>query len=145
MPSLSGDTNETGYNCADATVTMGNNIPPDNSTVNIDDGCELTTTPSKEEEKEKLPPQSEEVKWDAIASYTSGELTAPVYYNRHDADQKPVCLSVMGFGVPHFPDVEKDKDVIQAVGSTQSIMFAKSALIPSTNRAKPHLQKEVLR
>ena len=96
MPSLSGDTGETGGNCADATVTMGNNIPPDNSTVNIDDGCELTTTPSKEEEKEKLPPQSEEVKWDAIASYTSGELTAPVYYNRHDADQKPVCLSVMG-------------------------------------------------
>ena len=79
MPSKSAETDETGDNCADTTVTTGNNQTPDNSTVNIDDGCELTTTPSKEEEKEKLPPQSEEVKWDAIASYTSGELTAPVY------------------------------------------------------------------
>ena len=145
MPSLSAETDEMGNNCADATVTTGNNVPHDNPTANIDVGSELTTAPSKAKEKEKLPPQSEAVKWDAIASYTAGELTAPVYYDRDDAVQKPVCLSVMGFGVPHFPDVEKDEDVIQAVARTQSMMFAKTALIPSTNRAKPHLQKEVLR
>ena len=35
MLSLSRDTDETGDNCADATVTMGNSIPPENSTGNI--------------------------------------------------------------------------------------------------------------
>ena len=90
-------------------------------------------------------PQSDKVSFEQLRLFSVETLTAGVYYNPDDVDQKPVVLAAMGYGVPDFPVIENDENVEKATSRSKSQMYNKSDVYPNTNRGKAHLQKEVMR
>ena len=102
---------------------------------------------SDEASTDPLPPPNEDsVDFSSLRNYLASDLTAKVYYNPHDDTQKPLALTIMGIGLPGFPkDVEKEEDVERATGRTKGAVFKKTDILPTANRSKKPLQKEVIR
>ena len=90
------------------------------------------------------PPQSEQVLFHQLHLYDRTQLMASLYYDVEYPKVKPITLTIMGYIVPSFPLVEKDEDVELAIARTKGGMFNKSDIIPNCNKAKSHLQKEVI-
>ena len=51
----------------------------------------------------------------------------------------------MALGVPKFPDVGKDEDVIKSIDRSKGSLYNKVDIVPNNNKAKPYLLKEVIR
>ncbi|KAL7547907.1 hypothetical protein ACHAWF_011177 [Thalassiosira exigua] len=66
-------------------------------------------------------------------------------YDPDDDGGSPIVLTVMGLGVPEFPDVEEHPDVKKAIQRNKGGIFVRSEIMPSCNKAKPYLRKEIIR
>ena len=80
-----------------------------------------------------------------LRSYNVADLSPGVFYDPDDVNQKPITLTIMGLGVPKFPDVEHDEDVIRSINCCKGSLYNKVDIVPNNNKAKPHLLKEVIR
>ena len=89
--------------------------------------------------------QSDMVSFVQLHLFPVATLTAAVYYNPDDEEQRPLTLATMGYGVPGFPDIENDETLEKATTRSKSQMYNKSDVYPNMNRGKSHLMKEVMR
>ena len=88
--------------------------------------------------------QSDMVSFVQLHLFPVATLTAAVYYNPDDEEQRPLTLATMGYGVPGFPDIENDETLEKATTRSKSQMYNKSDVYPNMNRGKSHLMKEVM-
>ena len=93
-----------------------------------------------------LPAVSNKVNFDELNTYSMTDLLATSYYDPEDPSQKPITMAIMGIGVPDFPlDIAEDPDIKLSIGRSKGALYNKVDIIPSSNKAKPHLQKEIYR
>ena len=93
-----------------------------------------------------LPAVSSKVNFDELNTYSMTDLLATSYYDPEDPSQKPITMAIMGIGVPDFPlDIAEDPDIKLSIGRSKGALYNKVDIIPSSNKAKPHLQKEIYR
>lgn len=97
-----------------------------------------------------IPPYSAEVTFEAIASYTTADLTFNLFYNG-DAEEPPchpIVLTTAGIGVPEFPnpeELDQVETIQRVIKRNKSQLFDKSKVLTNLKSAKPYLQKEVIR
>jgi hypothetical protein len=95
------------------------------------------------------------VAYDKLWQYNVADLTAGGYFPIDnltlplgDGVPKPITLACMGLGIPSFPkagDIESNDDIAAAIKRSKGSSVNKSDILPTTTKAKKHLQKEVMR
>jgi hypothetical protein len=133
-----------------ALVEIGSELEmpsPDDAADNADtDAIDNTTA---------LPAWSDKVTYDKLWQYNVADLTAGGYFPIDnltlplgDGVPKPITLACMGLGIPSFPkagDIESNDDIAAAIKRSKGSSVNKSDILPTTTKAKKHLQKEVMR
>ena len=79
-------------------------------------------------------PQSDMVPFDQLHLFPVATLTAGVYYNPDDEEQRPITLAAMGYGVPGFPDIENDDTLEKATTRSKSQMYNKGSAPPMDDK-----------
>eukprot|EP00578_Thalassiosira_sp_NH16_P022536 CAMPEP_0181092432 /NCGR_PEP_ID=MMETSP1071-20121207/8916_1 /TAXON_ID=35127 /ORGANISM="Thalassiosira sp., Strain NH16" /LENGTH=771 /DNA_ID=CAMNT_0023174613 /DNA_START=26 /DNA_END=2341 /DNA_ORIENTATION=+ len=93
------------------------------------------------------PPAWADVTFDKLVNYPKSLLHARSYFDMQQIRAiKPVTLLAMGISVPNFPDLEGDGVIrIATHRGTKFQLYHPSEVFTSKSRAKPYLQKEMLR
>ena len=89
--------------------------------------------------------QSEKVPFWDLHRYNVADLSPRVFYDPNHANQKPITLTIMGLGVPKFPNVGGNEDVVKSTKRTKGSLFYKFDIVSSNNKENPHLVKEIIR
>ncbi|KAL9187712.1 hypothetical protein ACHAXT_006090 [Thalassiosira profunda] len=110
------------------------------------------STDEKSEAKPSPLPSSHDVTFEQLVRYPKRSLRAQSYFDieqiratKPQRVTKPITLAAMGIGVPDFPELEKIDIVRVATEKGKKQLYHPADVLPSGKRAKPHLQKEIVR